>query len=472
MPSYGSSRIKTLIITATGGVGPTGATGATGNTGAYVTGPEGPVGIGILTIRYNPTTDGITFNLTNGSSIGFTGIRGNTGVGPAPYPQIGYTSSGISPITNSVGQAEGYTLYFRSISVSSGLSASISGDLVIIENNPASTGSFDIGELLYVAYSSTSQQYYLNTADSTDYKEIYSGGVTYSSFSATLKTARDIFDGANFNYSTGGTQGISHSGLTLEIDAAFYGVTGTENGLTSGAWYPYLRFRSSYSDVNGTSGVTSGNIYFSQLGPYTKKISYSEPIGSCCYCDGCEDDPHGGRKCLDYVSKSYCDLIVGRWSISSCQNRLNTYDCYLRRACCVNGTCINTSQAKCVQMHGEFYPNNECGASFDCERGFFGTLALTDTESGSEPVCCCKDGLLVSNNQTAEECVAGGGTPVGNPPCADNLCCGVSTSFGACCKGNGICEELTPEQCASEGGVYRGTGISCSPNPCCTPPTT
>lgn len=472
MASYGSSRIKTLVLTAPGGVGPTGPQGPTGNTGSYVTGPAGAIGTGILSVKYNPAVDGITFNLTDGTSLYFTGIRGNTGVGPAPYPIIGYTSNGIPFLTNSRGEGTGYTLSFRTLLVSSGLSAGISGGLIIVENNPAATGSFDIGELLYVNYSSTSTQYYLDTADSTDYKEVFSGGVTYASFSATLKTARDILNGDNFNYSSGAAQGISHTGLTLEIDAGFYGMTGTDSGLTTDSWYPYLRFRSSYVDVDGTSGVTSATIPFSPLGPFTKTIAYDKPIGSCCYCDGCIEDPHTGRKCVDYVSKSYCEFIVGRWSAVSCQNRLNTYDCYLRRACCVNGICINTSQQKCEQMHGEFYPENECGASFDCQRGFFGTAAAMDPGSGVQNTCCCRDGT-VSIVSSPANCIAIGGVPVGDPPCDAAVCCQVKeNSLGACCYENGDCEITNPQACAASGGLYKGTGTLCQPNPCCVLPNT
>lgn len=470
MASYGSSRIKTLVLTAPGGVGPTGSQGPTGNTGSYVTGPAGAIGTGVLSVKYNPTVDGITFNLTNGTALYFTGIKGNTGVGPAPYPIIGYTSNGISFLTNSTGEGSGYTLSFRTLLVSSGLSAGISGGLIIVENNPAATGSFDIGELLYVNYSSTTTQYYLDTADSTDYKEVFSGGITYASFSATLKATRDILDGNNFNYSNGTTQGISHTGLTLTIDAGFYGMTGTDSGLTTNSWYPYLRFRSSYADVDGTSGVTVGTIPFSPLGPYTKTIAYDEPIGSCCYCDGCIEDPHTGRKCIDYVSKSYCESIVGRWSSVSCQNRLNTYDCYLRRACCVNGVCINTSQQKCSQMHGEFFPDNECGASFDCQRGFFGTAEAVSGGPSEVLVCCCVNGTAYQNISTTA-CSDLGGVPFDPPTCAGVNCCAAYYT-GACCKSNGECSTKTPEECAAEGGLYKGTGTLCTPNPCCVPPNT
>lgn len=472
MTRYGSSRIKTLVLVATGGVGPTGATGATGNTGAYVTGPNGIVGTGVYSIEYSSVTDGITFTLTDNSSIYFTGIRGNTGIGPAPYPKVDVVGSGISLINNTIGQNSGYTLYFKTITLSSGLSGSISGNVITIEDNGSVTGSFDIGELLSVDYSSPSNTYFLDSSNGVNYDEYNYSGNTYSNLDVTRSIGRDFLDGNNFNYSTGSAQGQQHSGLTLLMDAAFYGITGTENGLTSGTWNPYLRFRTSYFDHTGDAGATAITISFSPLGPYTKKIYFDEPIGSCCYCDEEDTDLDTRRKCVDYVSKSYCTSIYGRWSLISCLNRQNSYDCYRRRACCVNGLCLNTSKAKCEQMFGIFDPNNECGASYDCQRGFFGTVAITDSGTTDQPVCCCKDGILVSDNETASQCFARGGVPIDSPPCPSNLCCDESTSLGACCKQDGSCEQLSPQDCASQRGIYRGSGISCSPNPCCNPITT
>ena len=41
---------------------------------------------------------------------------------------------------------------------------------------------------------------------------------------------------------------------------------------------------------------------------------------------------------------------------------------------------------------------------------------------------------------------------------------------GACCTGGGVCELLTEAQCSTAGGIWRGLGTSCDPNPCAQPP--
>ena len=95
-PIYGSSRIQNVsgIYGETGPTGPTGAIGpkgVTGNQGG--TGPLGLMGIGVISgptgasggdgIRFfedgEYSGDVITFFLTDGTTLGVTGARGNTG---------------------------------------------------------------------------------------------------------------------------------------------------------------------------------------------------------------------------------------------------------------------------------------------------------------------------------------------------------------------------------------------------------
>ena len=41
-----------------------------------------------------------------------------------------------------------------------------------------------------------------------------------------------------------------------------------------------------------------------------------------------------------------------------------------------------------------------------------------------------------------------------------------ATAVGGCCRGGGVCSLETQSGCTSLGGVYQGSGTSCSPNPC------
>jgi hypothetical protein len=44
--------------------------------------------------------------------------------------------------------------------------------------------------------------------------------------------------------------------------------------------------------------------------------------------------------------------------------------------------------------------------------------------------------------------------------------------LGACCFENGDCQMTNPQECSASGGLYKGTGTVCEPNPCCVPPNT
>lgn len=80
---------------------------------------------------------------------------------------------------------------------------------------------------------------------------------------------------------------------------------------------------------------------------YTKK-----EYGSCCYCD----DAPNVRTCLDYVEKSYCeDTLGGSFeSNTSCSNRIADSNCNSFGACCINNTCVETSEFLCRLYGGNF----------------------------------------------------------------------------------------------------------------------
>lgn len=462
MPIRGSSRIVALIMTVTGGVGPTGSTGPTGPTGDYVTGPNGVKGSGITGIVYDGAVDGATFFIQGSTPVYLTGFRGNTGIGVTLDPPIiGYTGEGVTFVNIS-----GYTLFFRSITFSDGISASISGNSIIIQDKVSYTGSFDPNELLYIDFANST--YFLDSAPTAKYKENVYSGITYANLNTVLRSSRDLFGIENFNYSTGSVQNLNHYGMTMTIDSAFYGITGTENNLKSGQWNTYIKFRSSNYDLNGLLGPTFSSINFSPLGPYTKKVAFDVQMGSCCYCDNCENTSFG-RICVDYVLKEYCQGINGKWSSLPCYQRENSFDCYERRACCLNGTCINTSLQKCTQMGGEFCALKICGLNYQCGDECETTLAGVD--EGTEFCCCCQDGVgnqfVCADESAIALCDEQGGVVISNN-CVDgdrNNCC--DQKKGGCCISNTCINDLTAIQCAEAGGIFLGEEINCSSNSCC-----
>lgn len=460
----GSSRIIAIVSTVTGGIGPTGPTGPTGNTGSYIEGSRGNRGVGVHTLTYDYNTNGITFTLTDETKIYLTGIRGSTGVGATAAP-YGVNISGTgTPIITNISGSSGYTLSFRSLLFSNGITASIVGDSIHVRDNLSYTGPFDVNGLLFVDYSSVSNTYFLDSSNSVYYYESSYSGYTYGKLVVASMNSRDLLDGYNINYSSGNTQGVDHVGLTMTIDAAFYGMTGTHISITADSWKPYLKFRASYYDSDGSAGATVGLINFSPLGPYTKKITFDTPIGSCCFecIDECSHAVLGDRSCVDYVSKTYCDSILGRWSSLTCYDRRSTYDCFPRRACCIGNRCFNTTGLKCLEIGGTFCDLKTCGdISYNCGQPCSLEIIAFPVSSGvgEQQTCCCVNGL--SYVLTDAECQSRGGVFVGVPPCDNYDCCVLENPVGACCLPNGSCQMLSPQECSIASGIYRGTGITC-----------
>lgn len=462
MPFMGSSRITTITITVTGGVGPTGETGPAGNTGNYITGPRGNIGFGITGLTYDSVSDGLTFYIQGTTAVFLTGFKGNTGAAETlPPPTIASIGQGISFVDSS-----GYTLFFRSITFSSGISASVSGQSVVIQENIGDTGSFDPNKLLFVGFGNGI--YYLDSSDFVNYKETVYSGTTYGNLEVTRRTNRDLFGVENFNYSTGSGQNIAHYGLTMTIDSAFYGITGTENDLHSDVWNPYLKYRVNYPDYRGLCGPTFGAIQFSPLGPYTKQVKFAVEFGSCCYCDGCQNTENeiSGRMCKDYVLKEYCEQINGRWSRLNCYQRTDSFDCYRKRACCLNGRCINTSLEKCSEMHGIFCALYECNNGYTCG----GLCQPPSLELVNPACCCCKDGIATSVNcdtPAITSCTQSGGKHFTYSCSSSGLnCC--DHIIGACCI-NGSCSSKSAFECSAQNGIFYGQGSTCSNVNCCHP---
>ena len=179
-PIYGSSRIQNVsgIYGETGPIGPTGAIGPKGITGE--TGPTGPIGFTGIGIIAGPTgasggdgirffeeneTEGdiITFFLTDGTTLGVSGARGNTG---------GTVENDYSIVNTleSVGYGQvfkvknGATAYFRNLNISGrDISIEEKDYTLLLRGRTYDHGVMgNTGELLY-QYSGLSAQGALNT---------------------------------------------------------------------------------------------------------------------------------------------------------------------------------------------------------------------------------------------------------------------------------------------------------------------
>jgi hypothetical protein len=84
-------------------------------------------------------------------------------------------------------------------------------------------------------------------------------------------------------------------------------------------------------------------------------------------------------------------------------------------------------------------------------------------------VCCCINGVTHSD-LSQSECESLGGISTLPSSCEGVDCCQYQ-NIGACCLSDGTCEPLTAYECSAKFGLYKGTGTSCNPNPCCLPTT-
>ena len=84
------------------------------------------------------------------------------------------------------------------------------------------------------------------------------------------------------------------------------------------------------------------------------------------------------------------------------------------------------------------------------------------------PDCCCESEVQacclpggICQVLTPLECAALGGLAQGpGTICTPNPCA------GACCFASGNCQALSQLECSAQGGSFQGAGVSCIPNPC------
>jgi len=120
--------------------------------------------------------------------------------------------------------------------------------------------------------------------------------------------------------------------------------------------------------------------------------------------------------------------------------------------------CIGPGSAIC------FPTNDVLGDCFDNGRPYI--IGVTCSPNPCiDPVAgaCCRGGGLCIDNYAAIPCENDGGVFQGvGTTCSPNPCV---ASTQACCFSAGNCEERSPAQCATEGGISLN-GVSCTESPC------
>jgi len=477
MSIFGSSSLQYTFtfLGVTGPTGPTGPTGATGITGPLIAGVTGITGFGITGV-----TSAVAYNLTmqiQGTGSVSINIRGQSGAIVERFALIrGVCNNLVYPLygnsiiyTDDVGefsenfqiiQSDEYIrlkgLTFKS-ETNSFFSVTTDANylsMVGITQNFNRAG--DTGNIVY--------QYALNKAKGVENSYWYAG---ISMLDIPLSSERHaVYDSKNYDI-----RGLNFSQNIL-------GYTGS-----TGIMVPFHDFTPDMAfDVNtsrykvdfdinsniklvqtsniGTTGATNLSVSFLPVTfnrgtSFTPQLINAQTLGSCCFCE--LDEAAGDIKCVDYVSKTYCDSMGGNFNTNGCSGRVINGDCFAEGACCVNGKCLNTSEQNCTKYGGIFHPNRVCNPVDGGEEEYF---VCTDycgnaTETGK----CCVNGRCF-DNFTRFECDSLPNSSFHpNEVCSgecDPTC--EALSRGGCCRNGVITPNIRPQDCSD--GLFLGPGVN------------
>jgi hypothetical protein len=116
-------------------------------------------------------------------------------------------------------------------------------------------------------------------------------------------------------------------------------------------------------------------------------------------------------------------------------------------ACCVGTDCAITTEAECLASGGTYLGDDTVCDENPCE--------VPPTPTGA---CCVGVDCVIT---TEAECLSVDGSYHG-----DYSSCGPDACLGACCLPGGDCAFLTAADCASNGGAYHGDGTTCGQYTC------
>ena len=487
MSTIGSSNFlfftDATVFGITGNTGPTGPTGPSGPTGPLLDGPIGNTGYGI-TGFYVPSDDVLGIYLGDTGPVEIN-IDGPTG----PYVDEfavakGVTTNGVSVLyyNNQIEEAtdtleltdESY-LKFKGITFTSSTgsieSVTVTATEIIVKGK---TYDFlPVGETGNIAYI---------------YSETKAKGVANSYWDAETQTLRIPLAGERISIDELTTKNFDDilGSLTQDI-SGYSGPTGI--GVPVYDYTPDIgynvnsqRYQEIYNnDTNelqltpklfvGTTGATDLTYVFlpntfNRTVKFTPQIINSETIGSCCFCT--LNQNASDIRCQDYVTRQYCFDMGGSFNTSKCSDRYQNGDCFAEGACCVNGTCYNTSIELCLKYNGIFHPNEICNNTSNGEEGYF--ICETSCPTSEQTGKCCVNGKCF-NNFTMAQCDAIPNSFFVSAGQCDGECdpdC-KNTMRGACCSSDGTScqDDVLPEDCDASNGIFQGPGTECATSSCC-----
>jgi len=406
--------------------------------------PKG-VHVGSVLIRGSVDPNVITFSLSDGRYLGVTGFRGPTGSTASSSFTISKTRDDLHPETysNVFSYKEGPTAYFNTITVSGkhiGISAD-SENIYLVGELPSNDFAFmgNTGELLHL-YAGMSAAGALNTHWDPNNQNLL----------ARLLSYREVY--------------LENNNITTGTDTPSNSTTAIKSDTLEGSSVPFTHFKTVGTSTCIESGIHLGlsadgsTEMIHRFGEICFETGRDEAtsnldFGSCCYCEDNSEGPDH-QNCVDYVTENYCDAMSGTFNVLSCINRPEGPNCYVGGACCVNSTCVESSEDSCDLYDGFFISDRTC--------------QQVEVEGGCPDPCedvgaCCKDGYCFEATQM--ECDFDGGN-WHIEPCSEVNCCS-DIRIGACCLDEG-CFETTAELCQTmlseddSTGVWWGDGSKCA----------
>lgn len=337
-----------------GNTGPTGPTGPVGVTG--ITGPTGPFGYQISSIDISISNQ-ITFALNGGGGpFVITGISGN-----APTSFTSTTPYGITHIfptqSNLIVGVNGFTATFAAFKTITGLSFAYNSNVLVL-TGITPTSSFGITNAALYSLGNTGQVFQDSSGSNTVFSyETHLVGITSNHVAginlASFTQTSNSLGITNINL-------IKVAGIT-NIVKNFENTSVNNFYVDSDQWINNQWYNSSCGTVSSlipqNTGITSiSNIVFrnSDVVPYGFR-----QYGSCCY--SCTGNP----RCLDFVTKSWCDNNSGTFGATmSCSDRKLNQEttCYTLAACCMGTLCHNTTAEDCDLLGGEWKTGQLCAA--------------------------------------------------------------------------------------------------------------
>lgn len=203
----------------------------------------------------------------------------------------------------------------------------------------------------------------------------YPLGQTYSIFRATL---------SNFYFAQGAT---TYNNNILSPNTTYSNIDSVLSGITRETFYTNTYFnptdksllvRNTFktafakeplkwpASAVGETTITTTQYLLEPETAGVTHINYKKyQLGSCCYCSTT------GRTCKNYVSKEYCEKsgtiygLSGSFSFAACSQRVG-FNCNSYGKCCVNGVCLDITEAECNRLNGNFTRNVFCANGTDC----------------------------------------------------------------------------------------------------------